>query len=78
MQAERSTSSCAEYSCRDFRYERFRKLRRSSVISFIANCNGWTVLGYAIFGVVVFTAILLASAGPKATDSGLVIATAMP
>jgi hypothetical protein len=45
---------------------------------FVRNCNGWSMLGYAIFGAVVFTAIYLASAGPEATDAGLAIAMAMP
>jgi hypothetical protein len=36
------------------------------------------MLGYAIFGAVVFTAIHLASAGSEGTDAGLAIAMAMP
>ncbi len=51
--------------------ERISVLRSSP---FVRNRNGWIMLGYAIFGVVVFAAIYFASAGPEATDAGLAIA----
>lgn len=44
----------------------------------VPNHDGWIILGYAIFSVVFFTAVYLATGGPGMPDADFVVAMAIP